>query len=165
MPTFTSTFIRGHDKSDANLSSRSRTGRMEAKGCAKPTVWKDARRRFYWNLRARLAQDSIIKQLQSVSPDLSLPAAHERLQSLVSSSLSDSQAYADELEKLDLKPTLVDLQADHASKQFSQLAAQDHKAALHSLVHVFGSLSEDDKVALLHSLQNSLHSPGTSLSM
>ncbi|KZS94649.1 acetyl CoA carboxylase [Sistotremastrum niveocremeum HHB9708] len=137
-----------------------RTGRMEAKGCAKPTVWKDARRRFYWNLRARLAQESVLKQLQSANPDLSSHAASERLESLVTSSSSDARAYAEELEQLDLKPTIVDLQADHAAKQFSLLAAQNHKAALHSLVHVFGSLSEDDKVALLHSLQNSLHSPG-----
>ena len=47
---------------------------MEAKGCAKPCVWKDARRHFYWSLRARLARTAALAQLAEADPELSLAA-------------------------------------------------------------------------------------------
>ena len=42
---------------------------MEAKGCAKSCVWKDARRHFYWSLRARLARSRILAQFAEAYPE------------------------------------------------------------------------------------------------
>ena len=60
----------------------SRTGRMEAKGCARPATWKNARRQFYWATRARLAQTLAIAQIGDASPEMSTQQRKELLYSL-----------------------------------------------------------------------------------
>ena len=48
-----------------------RAGRMEAKGTIRqPLSWKSARRFFYWRLRRRINEDSILKAMSSSSPNL-----------------------------------------------------------------------------------------------
>ena len=45
-----------------------RAGRMQAKGAIRhPLQWKNARRFFYWRLRRRLNEESILKKLAAVS--------------------------------------------------------------------------------------------------
>ena len=45
-----------------------RAGRMEAKGVIRqPLQWKNARRFFYWRLRRRLNEESILKKMAAVS--------------------------------------------------------------------------------------------------
>ena len=45
-----------------------RAGRMEAKGVIRqPLQWKNARRFFYWRLRRRLNEESILKKMATVS--------------------------------------------------------------------------------------------------
>ena len=45
-----------------------RAGRMEAKGVIRhPLKWKDARRFFYWRLRRRLNEESILKKMATTS--------------------------------------------------------------------------------------------------
>ena len=45
-----------------------RAGRMEAKGAIRhPLQWKNARRFFYWRLRRRLNEESILKKMVSAS--------------------------------------------------------------------------------------------------
>lgn len=45
-----------------------RAGRMKAKNTIRhPLVWKNARRFFYWRLRRRLNEESILKKMGSVS--------------------------------------------------------------------------------------------------
>ncbi|MCJ1313429.1 acetyl-coenzyme-A carboxylase [Agyrium rufum] len=45
-----------------------RAGRMEAKGVIRmPLQWKNARRFFYWRLRRRLNEESILKKMSAVS--------------------------------------------------------------------------------------------------
>ncbi|KAG8215027.1 acetyl-CoA carboxylase [Butyriboletus roseoflavus] len=87
-----------------------RTGRMEAKGCAKPAIWKEARRFFYWALRARVARSEALAQLADSNPEATPELLEKLLDSLVSTvDRSDNRALANALEELDLTSTLVRL--------------------------------------------------------
>jgi len=44
-------------------------GWMETKSCAKPAMWKYARRYFYWALRARITHSSLLKQIEDGNPE------------------------------------------------------------------------------------------------
>lgn len=53
-----------------------RTGRMEAKGAIrKPLQWKNARRFFYWRLRRRLLEDSILRRMEAADAMTSGPSS------------------------------------------------------------------------------------------
>ncbi|KAF9515737.1 hypothetical protein BS47DRAFT_1371957 [Hydnum rufescens UP504] len=126
-----------------------RTGRMEAKGCAKPTVWKDARRFFYWALRSKLVRSGYIKQILAISPTTS----------------RDDRAVAEAFEALDLEPTLTELQSDEITRQVTELIrSPNRKAALAGLVDAARSLTEEEKSILQAALLSSSlsHSPGRS---
>ena len=68
---------------------------MEAKGCARPATWKNARRQFYWATRARLAQTSAIAQMGDASPDLSNQQRKELLSDYVAFGYNVSSNKAD----------------------------------------------------------------------
>lgn len=139
----------------------SRTGRMEAKGCAKPLVWKEARRFFYWALRARLARSEALAQLADSNPDASPELLEKLLDSLVSAiDRSDNHALANALEELDLTPALVRLRTDHVLQRFLEAAQQDRKASIDGLIRLVDSLSHDERQILQSALQNS-RSPGS----
>ncbi|KAH7926428.1 hypothetical protein BV22DRAFT_1087097 [Leucogyrophana mollusca] len=138
-----------------------RTGRMEAKGCAKPAVWKNARRHFYWALRARIARSNALAEIAENSPDSS-PEYHSKiLSSLVNvADASDNRAIAQALEQLDLTATLARLRTDHLVHRFSEVASQDRKASMEGLFRLVNNLSDDERMALQVALQNSNRSPG-----
>ncbi|CAL1715333.1 unnamed protein product [Somion occarium] len=138
-----------------------RTGRMEAKGCAKATVWKDARRRFYWALRAKIAKSVAMNQLAEASPDSTVEYREHLLESLTSvDATTDRRIAAETLEALDLRPTLAQLKADHLMRRMVALSHEDRKATVNGLVRLVDNLSEDEKATLLNALQNSSRSPG-----
>ncbi|KAH0836414.1 acetyl-CoA carboxylase [Lanmaoa asiatica] len=138
-----------------------RTGRMEAKGCAKPAVWKEARRFFYWALRARLARSEALAQLADSNPEATPELLEKLLDSLVSTvNRSDNRALANALEELDLTSTLVGLRTDYLLQRFLEVAQQDRKASIDGLVRLVDSLSYDERQALQSALQNT-RSPGS----
>jgi acetyl-CoA carboxylase / biotin carboxylase 1 len=150
-----------------SLISPSRTGRMEAKGCAKPTVWKDARRFFYWALRSKLVRSGYIKQILAISPTTSRAEANNLLFSLIppTTNLKDDRAVAEAFEALDLEPTLTELQSDEITRQVTELiTSPNRKAALAGLVDAARSLTEEEKTILQAALLSSSpsHSPGRS---
>jgi acetyl-CoA carboxylase/biotin carboxylase 1 len=138
----------------------SRTGRMEAKGCAKPAVWKEARRFFYWALRARLARSEALAQLADSNPEATPELLEKLLDSLVSiTDRSDNRALANALEALDLTSTLVRLRTEYLLQRFLESAQQDRKASIDGLVRLVDSLSYDERQVLQSALQNT-RSPG-----
>lgn len=142
---------------------RSRTGRMEAKGCAKSMVWKDARRRFYWAVRAKVARSSAMAQLAEASPDSSFEYRTRLLEDLAEiESTSEPRETAQALEDLDLTNTLAQLKADHLTHQMLALAQEDRKATVDGLVRLIDHLADDEKLALISALQNSTRSSGES---
>ncbi|KAL1945115.1 hypothetical protein VTO73DRAFT_2735 [Trametes versicolor] len=138
-----------------------RTGRMEAKGCAKSMVWKDARRRFYWAVRAKVARSSAMAQLAEASPDSSFEYRTRLLEDLAEiESTSKPRETAQALEDLDLTNTLAQLKADHLTHQMLALAQEDRKATVDGLVRLIDHLADDEKLALISALQNSTRSSG-----
>ncbi|KAH9933498.1 acetyl CoA carboxylase [Fomitopsis serialis] len=138
-----------------------RTGRMEAKGCASPMVWKDARRRFYWSVRAKVAWSIAMAQLAEASPDSTEEYRSTLLMRLTSlENLSDRRVMAEALEALDLTATLAQLKADHLMRRMLALAHEDRKATIDGLVRLVDNLADDEKATLITALQNAGRSPG-----
>ncbi|PPR03190.1 hypothetical protein CVT26_008038 [Gymnopilus dilepis] len=137
-----------------------RTGRMEAKGCAKPTVWKNARRHFYWAVRARVARSNALSVLAEATPDSSYEYRSRLLNSVaaIDSSMEYRQV-AEALEKLDLSQTLTQLRADHLVRQMIQLTKDDRKSALDGLMRLADNFSEEERATLITLLKNGSRSP------
>jgi acetyl-CoA carboxylase/biotin carboxylase 1 len=131
----------------------SRTGRMEAKGCAKPVTWTNARRQFYWSLRARLARDHALSEMERANPNLSYESMVALLNNLIPGG-AEPQALAEQLEKLSLESTLTQLRSDYVAQQITSLAAQDRKSVLSGVANLLGNLSEDEKAMMLLALHS-----------
>ncbi|KAI9509668.1 acetyl CoA carboxylase [Russula earlei] len=136
-----------------------RVGRMEAKGCAKPAVWKEARRYFYWAMRARLARSNALAQLAAAGPSQSREYCEQLLNDLSGiSGKSDHQAAAQTLETLDLSPAIAQLKGEHIIYQL----LGDRKSLIDGFVRLADHLSEDEKATMLAALRNTNASPGPS---
>lgn len=136
---------------------------MEAKGCAKPMVWKDARRRFYWAVRSKMAWSSAMAALEAASPDSTIEYRTRLLQTLAEvDDSTDRREAAEKLEALDLSSTVAQLKADHLMRRMLALAHEDRKATIGGLLRLVDNLADDEKAALSAALQNSTRSPGLS---
>jgi acetyl-CoA carboxylase/biotin carboxylase 1 len=123
---------------------------MEAKGCAKPVVWKNSRRHFYWATRARIAQSSALAHLVRAAPDTSLDHRSRLLYSLAGiEPTADYRRAAEVLEKLDISQTLAQLKADRLLRQFKQLTKDDRNAALDGFTRLVEDFSKEERAALL----------------
>jgi acetyl-CoA carboxylase/biotin carboxylase 1 len=137
---------------------------MEAKGCARPMTWKDARRKFYWATRARLAETTALAQLAEASPEMTNTQRRRLLATLAQlEEKADNSATADALEALDLRPTLAQLRSDHLARQLLDAGTDDRKAVLDAIVRLTESLSKDEKAFVLAGLQGANRSPGASM--
>ncbi|KAI5120256.1 hypothetical protein M0805_004592 [Coniferiporia weirii] len=133
-----------------------RTGRMEAKGCAKACVWKDARRRFYWSLRARLARSRLLTQLTEANPE-SLPEYRAQvLTQLAPPSAADMRETAETFEKLDISSTLSQFRSDRVIQSLRDAAQVDRKAALNGLLQLVDELSDEERASMMAALQGSV---------
>lgn len=138
---------------------------MEAKGCAKPAVWKDARRHFYWAVRARVARSSALALLEEASPESTLEYRQRLLNSIsFVDKTTDFRTAAEALEKLDLTATVAQLKSDFLMRRLLDMAQLDRKAMMASLVRLSDNLSDDDRITLISALQNTGRSPGKSQS-
>jgi len=128
---------------------------MEAKGCAKPTMWKNARRSFYWIVRARLAQSSALAKLTEAKPDAPLAFRMRLLESLASvDSTTDPRLVAETLEQLDMTKTIAKLKAECLVRSLRDVVNQDRNAAMDSLMSLVETLTDEEKARLQVALQN-----------
>ncbi len=133
---------------------------MEAKACAKSMVWKDARRRFYWAVRAKIAWSSAIASIATASPDSTAEYRTQLLQTLAEVDAStDRREAAAKLEALELTGTLAQLKADHIMRSMLALSKEDRKATVNGLARLVDNLNDDEKATLVAALQG--RSPGT----
>lgn len=140
---------------------------MEAKGCAKPAEWKEARRYFYWALRQKITKSTYLKAITDASPSLSRDDATKLLFSLLPPTLDikDNRAVAEALEALDLESSLTDLRNGEITRQVSDfMCSPNRKAALAGLLHAAQSLTNEERALLQAALSTSSvdHSPGMS---
>jgi acetyl-CoA carboxylase/biotin carboxylase 1 len=136
---------------------------MEAKGCAKPAVWKNARRHFYWAVRARIASSAALADIADASPGATYKYRLRLLNSLAGiEPTTEYRVIAEKLEGLDLTQTISQLRADHLARRFIDLTQEDRKAAMTGLMRLADNLSEEERASLISVLQNASRSPGTS---
>lgn len=140
----------------------SRTGRMEAKGCAKPAIWKDARRKFYWAVRARVARSAALAELTEASPGSTTEYRSHLLDSLASidAAMNDREV-SETLEKLDLSQTVSQLKADYLMRRMVELTKEDRKAAMNGFARLADNLSDEERNSLISVLQSATRSPGS----
>jgi len=132
---------------------------MEAKGCAKPAVWKEARRYFYWATRARLARSNALAQLTAAGPSQPREYHAQLLDDLSGNNgKSDHRAAAHALENLDLSPAIARLKGEHITQQL----LGDRKSVIDGFVRLVDNLTEDEKATMLAALKNTNASPGPS---
>src|ERR1700761_1017258 len=132
----------------------SRTGRMEAKNCAKPAIWRDSRRHFYWLLRSRLAPDAALSPMEAEYPQATREYRLSLLDTLVSAT-PDTKASAEELEDLDLTNMLTRLRGERATASLQAMAncPEDRSALFNGLAGLVGTMSEEERSKLLTALQ------------
>ena len=134
---------------------------MEAKGCAKSAVWKDARRKFYWAVRARVARSAALADISEASPGSTTEYRSHLLNSLASiDAIMDDRQVAETLEKLDLSQTISQLRADHLMRRMIDLTQEDRKAAMNGFARLADNFSDEERNALISVLQNATRSPG-----
>jgi acetyl-CoA carboxylase/biotin carboxylase 1 len=134
---------------------------MEAKGCAKPAVWKNARRHFYWAVRARVAQSAALAVLAEASPEANYDYRLRLLHSLASIEPEmEHREMSERFEKLDLSQTLSQLRADHLIRGLIELTQADRKAAMDGLTRLADNLTREERSALVSVLQSAPRSPG-----
>jgi acetyl-CoA carboxylase/biotin carboxylase 1 len=134
---------------------------MEAKGCAKPVQWKNARRHFFWAVRAQLSLSTAISRLTAISPRLSTEEAKRRIfDQLPQVSHTDDRAVAEALESLDLSDMIAQVTSAHVTGQIMSLVQSNRKAGLAGLVGVVNALTDEEKAALAVALQGVASSPG-----
>jgi acetyl-CoA carboxylase/biotin carboxylase 1 len=132
---------------------------MEAKGCAKPVVWKESRRYFYWAMRARLARSNALSQFAAAGPSQSREYREQLLNDLSGVNRnSDHRTAAQALESLDLSSAVAQLKGEHVVQQL----LGDRKSLVDGFVRLVDCLSEDEKATVLAALRNSNASPGQS---
>ena len=132
---------------------------MEAKGCAKPIVWKESRRYFYWATRARVARSNALAQLAAASPSQPREYREQLLYELCGvNGKTDHQIAAGRLENLDLSPIIALLKGENVVHQF----LGDRKSIIDGFVRLVDHLSEDEKATVLAALRNTNASPGRS---
>jgi acetyl-CoA carboxylase / biotin carboxylase 1 len=132
---------------------------MEAKGCAKPVVWRESRRYFYWATRARLARSNALAQLAAASPSQP-PKYREQLLYELSgvNGESDHRTAAERLENLDLSSVIAQLKGENVVHQL----LGDRKSFIDGLARLVDYLTEDEKATVLAALRNPNASPGLS---
>jgi acetyl-CoA carboxylase / biotin carboxylase 1 len=128
---------------------------MEAKGCAKACVWKNARRCFYWALRARLARSYALAQLEAASPKSTYEYRNSLLEGMVAHvDPSNHERMTEALEALNLTETLTHLRNTEVARQMAALLQSNRKSALDGLVRIAHEvLSDEERGALLAALQ------------
>jgi acetyl-CoA carboxylase / biotin carboxylase 1 len=132
---------------------------MEAKGCAKPVVWKESRRYFYWATRARLARSNALAQLAAASPTQPREYREQLLSELSGvNEESDHRIATERLENLDLSSVIAQLKGENVVHQL----LGDRKSLIDGFVRVVEYLSEDEKATVLTALRNTNASPGLS---
>ncbi|KAH0582862.1 hypothetical protein H2248_010766 [Termitomyces sp. 'cryptogamus'] len=81
---------------------------------AKPTIWENARRHFYWAVRARIAKSAALVDIAEASPNSTVECRIQSLDSLVQiDSKPEYRKIAEALEKLDLSQTIIQLKVGH----------------------------------------------------
>ncbi len=128
-----------------------RVGRMEAKGCARPADWPEARRYFYWRLRRRLNEKHMLAKLASANPTLTSIERKEMLEELVQADPKSDAAVAQWIEAhADVVTTFAaELKTHFVAEKIMEYAETDREGTLAGFQRIMESLSEEERQALV----------------
>lgn len=133
---------------------------MEAKGCAKACVWKDARRRFYWLLRARLAEARLLNQLEKANPESTPQYRAQLLTHLLPLTGADTRETAEKLETLDISAAVSQFRSDYVLQTIRKASQVDRKSAIGGILRLVDELTDEEKAGLITSIQNAARMTG-----
>jgi len=115
--------------------------------------WTNARRYFYWAVRARVARSTALARLAEADPSLTYDQRREILEgSLSLDSGASPQAVAEAYEAVDLKQTFSRLKGEHLMSKLLALAEEDKQVAVDGLTRLISGLGEDIKSSLMSAL-------------
>lgn len=128
-----------------------RTGRMEAKGCARPAEWSEARRHFYWRLRRRLNEAHMLNKLANSHPVLTPAERVDVLSQLVEADSESDQAVATWIEGHADAVTsyAAQLKTQYISDKIMEFAESDREGTIAGFTRIMESLSEEERKALV----------------
>jgi acetyl-CoA carboxylase/biotin carboxylase 1 len=128
-----------------------RSGRMEAKGCARPADWPEARRYFYWRLRRRLNEHHMLSKIATAHPELSAMERKEFLSEIVQTEDDSDQAVAQFIEANAHLVTeeAARLRSDYVADKILGFAETDRDGLLQGFSRIMESLSEEERAALV----------------
>ncbi|KAG5353807.1 hypothetical protein C0989_001924 [Termitomyces sp. Mn162] len=125
---------------------------------AKPTIWENARRHFYWAVRARIAKSAALVDIAEASPNSTVECRIQSLDSLVQiDSKPEYRKIAEALEKLDLSDYYTTQSWSFLAPSI-ELNKEDRKVTMDGLVRLVDHLTSE-KANLVTVLQ-SRASPG-----
>jgi len=117
--------------------------------------WANARRYFYWALRARVARSSALGKLAEADPSLTYDRRCEILEGLLSLNPGASpETVAEAYEAVDLKRTITKLKSEHILGELLALAEEDKQVTVDGLTKLISGLGENTKSALLSALRS-----------
>ncbi|KAJ9106305.1 hypothetical protein QFC21_001450 [Naganishia friedmannii] len=128
-----------------------RTGRMEAKGCARAAEWSEARRYFYWRLRRRLNEAHMLNKLANSHPVLTAAERVDVLSQLVEADPESDQAVATWIEgHADaVSSYAAQLKTQYISDKIMEFAESDREGTIAGFTRIMESLSEEERKTLV----------------
>lgn len=122
-----------------------RANRMKAKGTIREALeWSQARKYFYWRLRRRLAEETVMKALTAADSSLKREDAEAVLRSIISLDAPD-ETVAQDLESRQaqiVQSRIDETRRNKVAKDIAGLAQTDKAALLDGLKAAFPSSSE-----------------------
>ncbi|KAG2125033.1 hypothetical protein DEU56DRAFT_825979 [Suillus clintonianus] len=118
-------------------------GEWKPKGCAKPAAWKDARRYFYWALRARIARSDLLEQIEDGNPEMSAPCCwiHLFLPVTCPTIVLWPKSLSSSTYRRPCRNSRLIIYS--ATLRIAEVAEEDRKASLDGLVRIIDSLPDD----------------------
>jgi acetyl-CoA carboxylase / biotin carboxylase 1 len=139
-----------------------RAGRMQAKETIRqPLQWKNARRFFYWRLRRRLNEESILKKMVTASikgPGMTRERAFETLRAWtgISDFENNDRAVAEwyEVNKKEIAGKIEAIRTDGVAFDVATLLVGNKEGGLRGIKQVLEKLSVDERENVLKFLRS-----------
>lgn len=128
-----------------------RSGRMEAKGCAKTADWPEARRYFYWRLRRRLNETHMMSRMVKAVPTLSWQDQANLVSDLTEADSSSDREVALWMEAHSdvFINYAAQLKAQYVSDKIFEFAETDKEGTLAGFARILQSLPEEERRSLV----------------
>lgn len=122
-----------------------RANRMKAKGTIREALeWSSSRKYFYWRLRRRLAEETVLSALISADPSTTRKQAQVTLQGIIGSDDNDERSARnlEEQQAEAVRAAVAAARRTRVANEIAKLAVSDRAALLEGLQAAFGDSPE-----------------------